>query len=137
MHERDDFFVASDLFAEGVTTVNGYWGNVIKIAGDISSVTIDYVLGGQTVTFSNEEIVKAPVKNHNNLYLLDKITFTATGSNGDTAVTYSYFLVPYEVTAERTISMDGPLGVLVGVIPLLMVAGLVTGAVVWFINRKG
>lgn len=97
--------------------------------------------GGDVTNFTFGDVVidDTEITGYNNLYGLLKLTWTAT--NNDTSTTYdtiySQFLVPYEVTAERSVSMSGPLGVLVGVLPLLIVAGLVTGAVVWFINRKG
>lgn len=93
-------------------------------------------------SYSDETIVSSESKTWVGVYDLDKITFTATlTSTSDetvtegTAVTYSYFLVPYEITAERIVHVTPIEASLLGIIPLLVVIGIVIGAV-WFIRQK-
>lgn len=132
----------SPIYSLGYTSLSYGGGNdnaVLKITGNVESVNIQAVRQSSAyeVAFSNIVIDHTAVSNYLDLYKFDKITFTATENDTANACIYSYVIVPTEITADRSVSMAGPLGVLVGVIPLLMVAGLVTGAVVWFINRKG
>ncbi len=110
----------------------------IHLDGTIDDgVNVNMVYPGNYTT-SNISVNATEINGYKDLYAFTSVTFTVADTSEHTAnATYSQVIVPYEITAERAVSMSGPLGVLVGVLPLLIVAGLVTGAVVWFINRKG
>lgn len=126
----------SPLYGSGLTTVSA-WNNAFHFEGtydDGITISSPNLTG---VTFDNITWNIEPVDSHEDLYKLTSIEFDINYNDTTVHATYSYFGVPSEVTADRSVSMSGPLGVLVGVLPLLIVAGLVTGAVVWFINRKG
>lgn len=91
-----------------------------------------------TLTVSNEIVTDEKVNGYIGLYKFTNVSFTVSDtSEHSTTATYGQVIVPYEVTAEKTAHPDGPLSVMLNVLPLLAIAGLVTGAVVWFINRKG
>lgn len=129
MHEGDLVYAASDLYAEGVTTAGGYWGNVFQIIGTINDVEITKI-AGSSFTFTDTEIVKEKVNGYNGLYKLDKITFNAVGGTPETttAVTYSYFLVPASVTAELSQHLDVTEIAMFGVISLLGIVMLIVVA---------
>lgn len=88
-----------------------------------------------TITFSDPVATKTAVSGYEDLYLLEKYTFTADIDGTEDDVTYSYFLVPYEVTAERSVHVSTVEASLLNIIPLLVVIGIVMGAV-WFIRQK-
>lgn len=121
--------------------INEYY--VISVYGSIENgIEVNLYTQGAgapvtLVTVSDIKVNYTEVNGYEDLYKVDNITFTLTKDDKTDNVTYSIYTVPSEVTAERSAPMDGATGALVAIIPLLMVAGLVTGAVVWFINRKG
>ena len=116
-----------------VIHINGTYDDGVDIGvyGQNDGVTADY-------TVSNIDFDVAPVNGYNDLYKLSKITFTVTNEGGTVSddVTYNIYTVPSEVTAEKTVHPDGALSAMLNLLPLLAVAGLVVGAVVWFIWRK-
>lgn len=69
-------------------------------------------------------------------YALSTIQFDVTKSDVDTAVTYSYYVVPATVDLERSVHVDGPTGDILAVIPILMVLGIVIGAVALFLTTR-
>lgn len=129
----------SDIFAIGVTASAGFPLNVFMITGNIEDgVTVDNTIhksGGQDFVASNVVIHESEKTDHIDLYSLDKITFTATDGTDTINATYSYFLVPYEVTAERSVHVSTVEASLLNIIPLLVVIGIVMGAV-WFIRQR-
>ena len=133
----------SKIIACGYTTLNVSEGvntnAVISFTGSIDDgVNISVYDSTYTFTVSNVTINKQEINGYNDLYKFQSVTFTTTSSDGlTTDCTYSVIVVPDSVTAERSVYMGGPLGALVGIIPLLIVAGLVVGAVAWFVSRKG
>lgn len=88
-------------------------------------------------TFSDVTVDDSEVSGYIDLYSLLKLTWTAT--NTDTSTTYdtiySQFLVPYEVTAERSIHASPVESTLIGLIPLLMMVGIMLTAVGLFIAK--
>lgn len=102
--------------------------NISVVAGISEGDT--YEIGDVTINYTLNSAYK-------DLASLTSIVFPFTKNSTTTTITYSYFVVPYEITAEKAVHPDGPLTVILNVLPLLAIAGLVTGAVVWFINRKG
>lgn len=129
----------SDIIAYGVTNVkranNTYLTKGISITGNLNDLVIDVWRGSENFTTSTPTIDKTEVNTYKGLYQLDKITFTGTVSEivdtetitTDTAITYNYFLVPYEVTAEKVNHPDGPTTALMNLLPILIGIGLVVG----------
>lgn len=96
-----------------------------------------------TVTYSREGIVASDItvnytenETHTDLYVLDSFTFNATLNDVNKDVIYSYFVVPYEVTADRESPVTGPVDALFNVIPLITIAGLLMAGIYAFISRK-
>ena len=126
----------SKLYAGGISTFKTKVFGGIYINGTVESVTISAPLTGVTV---NDDIVinTTDVNNYVDLVKLDKITFSTIYDGETVNQTYSYFVVPYEVTAERAVHTTGALTILLNVIPLMVVAGLLLGGVAWFVWKKG
>lgn len=115
---------------------------VITINGNIDDgVTVTTFNTNYTFTVSNIVVNANEVNGYEDLYKFQSVTFDVTYNDGTndyvTPCTYSMVVLPSEVTAEKSVHPDGPLSVMLNVLPLLAIAGLVTGAVVWFIHRKG
>lgn len=141
----------TEIFGTGVTGVDGVdmICHISATVDDGVTFTISDNRNGQHITdivLTNTKVNYTTVDNYNDLYKVTSITtdiaFNATDSENVTTahtgtITYSSVVVPYEVVGERSVSMSGALGALVSIIPLLIIAGLVIGAVTWFMLRKG
>ncbi len=79
-----------------------------------------------TITYGEAEPTYTEDKNYIDLYLLDKYDFTINYDDSEAAATYSYFIVPAEVTADP----DNPAAYknLVKVVPLMAFIMLVVAA---------
>ena len=128
----------STIYGMGTTSVaNGTQTPdtvIFLIDGDVESVTVTDVYSTGSVTVSDIEINKTAVNGYIDLYDFSKVTFTATESATDTAVTYSYLIVPSEVSADP----DNPAAYksLVMVIPLMAFVVLVVAAAAMIYYKK-
>lgn len=146
-------YVKSDtpLYATGLTEIEGSSGDVvIHFTGNIEdglAVTGYARLGGvqfDSVTISDVVIDKTEVAGYVDLYVINAITFTITApytDNGETTTytqdaTYTSYVVPYEVTAELSQHLNDTELTLVGIIPLLVVIGLILGVLAIFARRS-
>ena len=130
----------SPLFASGQTSINASDNTSVSTAiimdGTIEDgVTFTAIKGATTATFDDIVINAVAESGYKDLYKLSNVTATATYDGKDTDMTYSYFVVPSEVTAERSVHVSTIEASLLGIIPLLVVIGIVIGAV-WFIRQK-
>ena len=100
------------------------------------SMTNFYKYNITSVTYSDVTIDSTEKSGYNDLYELDKCSFTINYDDSTSNATYSYFIVPSEVTAERSVHVDGPTGDILAVIPILMVLGIVIGAVALFLTTR-
>lgn len=122
----------------GISTVSSallglYFVGTVEDGYDID----EFLARGTDTTIDNVQTVYTEINSYNDLIKLDKITMDATYNDEVTEITYSYFVVPVEVTAERAVHPDGPLTVLINVLPLMAVAGLLLAGVAWFVWKKG
>lgn len=125
----------SALYAMGITSISGS-NSLVKIEGNIDDgVTVD-VLGTTSETVTNIVIDKEAVSGYLDLYKITKITFDVEISDTTTACTYSYFIVPYEVTAELSAHPGTSEIALINIIPLLVLVGLVLGVVGAVLSRR-
>lgn len=146
----------STIYATGVTGIpnaNGLYSAVIHIEGNIKDgVTITpYVLYNSPYTVTDVSITDIvidyeSVNGYKDLYKLNGITFnySAVATNNstsevttitDVACSYSSYVVPYEVTAERSVHASPIEATLIGLIPLLMMVGIMLTAVGLFIAK--
>lgn len=66
----------------------------------------------------------------------DYVISTDAGTNADDTP-FNPFIVMVPRSIDGYTPMNSALNIIMQILPLLAIAGLVTGAVVWFINRKG
>lgn len=90
---------------------------------DISTIMAQ---GATVDSYSEPTPTYTAVNGYNDLYALDKYEFTITYDTTSTYdATYSYFIVPAEVTAEKTIHADGNTASIVSMIPFILIMGIV------------
>lgn len=88
-----------------------------------------------TISSDNHVITKTTYEDHIDLYGLSEVSFTAvytdetTTTDYETAVSYSQIIVPYEVTAERTVHFDDSQATIIMLIPVLIILALMMVAV--------
>lgn len=123
----------STVFALGLTTINGVWQNMFEIQGTVENVDVTQVYPDPaTYTISDVVIHSVELNTYVELNQIESITFVATNIEDDSIVynaTYNYFIVPATVTAELSQHLNDTEGALVGIIPLLVIVGLVIGVV--------
>lgn len=81
------------------------------------------------VSFRDFEYTTTAVNGYEDLVKLEKVEFVATQNSTDYDVTYSYFIVPTEVTAELSIHADSTTRAILNMIPIIAVLGLLIGIV--------
>lgn len=102
---------------------------------------LDYTLfrpanQSETAVFSNEQITATEISGYVGLVSLEKVDFTVTLEGGDLNPTYSYFIVPKNVTAEKSVHGDDVFNTVINIIPLIAGVGLLMAGVYYFISRK-
>lgn len=129
----------SDIVAFGRTVLSDNGTNkqyLIQIEGTIDDgvdVTVCNVSSGADIgaTITDLSINYAPVQGYEDLYKLNSITFKASVTENDTAtnVTFSAYIVPTEVTAEKSIHADATTILLFQTIPVFIVLGMIVAVV--------
>lgn len=130
----------SPLFASGQTSINASDTNVasaIIMEGTIEDgVTFTAIKGATTATFDDIVIDAVADSDHENLYKLSKVTAVATYDGEDTDITYSYFVVPSEVTAERDVHFTDGQNAILGAIPIMILVAILLGVVALVIRSR-
>ena len=141
--ENGDYYIMKDSDAAatmlkdskfvgvGQTFLSG-GASIIKVEGTIEDgATVTIV--GSTVTDSVDadtiSVNATPKSGYIDCYDLSTITFDVTTSGGTTHATYSYFIVPAEVTAERSDHLTPGQIALMGAIPVMVIVALLMVAV--------
>lgn len=124
----------SQIFNRGMTKVNSHYVAFV-VSG---SVNDGATITASNVTMDNIKMNSTPVNGYVDLYKFDSVTFDATytGESGVTPVTYSYVVVPYEVTADKVIHPDGPTTAILNMLPIIIGAGLLLGAIAFMIVTR-
>lgn len=130
----------SDIRFLGVSVTGGPNGIAIYGIGNVEDgMTLSTIYKPNTittVTYTDPVVTDSEINGYVDLYTLDKYTFTITYDANTYDATYSYFLVPSEVTAEKSIHGDDGFNTIVDLIPLVIGMGLLLIAVWWFVVRK-
>lgn len=139
----------STIYATGISAV-GEIGVVIHIEGTIKDgFTFNVMDNRNTSNISNVEVsdinvISEKVTGYTNLYKLTSISATISVDNtveGVTTpqtgtVTYSSYVVPYEVTAELSVHPDSALATIINLLPLIAVIGLFMFLVAEFLYTR-
>lgn len=125
----------SEVYLCGTTFVTGSGTN--DFVGVFGYGTIDDGLtmssfygntSPNTVSFGDVTATYSAVSGYDDLYKLDKFEFPLTQNSATVTAIYSYFVVPSEVTAEKTNHMDATQIAMFGVISILGIVALVVVA---------
>ena len=113
----------SEIYAMGITS-----NKLFQISGNVDDgVTVD-LLGVSDEVISNLVVNKTAVAGYIDLYVISSITFDYTISGTTDSATYNYFIVPYEVTAEKSQHLDATQIAMFGVVSILGIVALVVVA---------
>ena len=125
----------SEYFGAGITAMTT-WNTAISIDGDYEDFDATIIFPPNlTTTVTNKAIVETEVSGYEDLYSLDKLTFTINDGTTTVDATYSYFIVPAKVTAELSQHLDSGEIALLAVLPLLAITTLLLLAVRFFVRR--
>lgn len=92
--------------------------------------------GTYAVTFDDFTYTTTDVSGYVDLVKLEKVQFVATQNDTDYDVTYSYFIVPTEVTAELTVHPDAATLALLSVLPIIAMIGIILAVVGAFVVSR-
>ena len=129
---------------DSVIVLSGQTDNIALYgSGTVDSgLSFDNVfVESNTVSYGEVSFNYTDVNGYIDLISLSSCVFDRTLTNSDnetstSTLTYSYFVVPYEVTAERSVHPDESMGVILDIIPLVIGVGLLLLTVAWFLGRK-
>ena len=127
----------SEYLAMGVTSMSA-WNTVIQITGTVEDFTASIVYPPNlTTTITNPVVIADDLSAYVDLYALDKLTFTINDGTTTVDATYSYFIIPAEVTAEKAVHADDSTRAIIGVIPVIVIVGLIAGIIGVVAVRRG
>lgn len=111
---------------------------VISFKGSVDDgVEVTVFDANNTFTVQNVSINADKINGYKNLYGFTSVTFDVVSENDSvTSCTYSMVVLPAEVIAEKSVHADGPTTDILSVIPVMMVLGIVIGAIALFIKTK-
>ena len=138
-----------DAYVNGDSTIFGYgrtYARSYNYTSELSGTVDDGITGAfypeSTIstagwTISDVTLNSTKDTSHTDLYKVSTMTYEITGDGivPYTAV-FSQYIVPYEVTSERSVHPDAATSSLLSMIPVLIVAGLVIGVVGIFYLRR-
>lgn len=126
----------STIYATGQSSV-GTGRCVVHLEGSINDGITGHVYAIKNdsytdLTISNIVVDYEEVAGHKDLYKLNKVTADISMLDGDSntisgSVTYSSYVVPYEVTAERSIHLTDSENTILLVIPALLIIAILIG----------
>ena len=122
----------SQIIAMGLTNNVG-----ISIKGTVESVTIsNFYPANQSHTFSNVIIDATEDGDHVDTYTINKITFDGEYDGTTTSYTYNYFIVPAEITAEKTVHFTDGQNAILGAIPIMIIVAILLGVVALVVRSR-
>lgn len=122
----------TEFIGLGVTNITGAGAKTILVKGSIEDGATATIVttSGTAATLTDPVLTSASVAGYVDLYQLDKITFKGqVEGSADTNITYSYFVVPAEVTAELAVHPDSATNALLSAIPIIAMIGIVLAVV--------
>ena len=128
----------SEFIVCGFTTIATSNSVALYAEGSIDDGITDMIFFREiaTTTYDNVVIDYSPIDDHLDLYNLDKFTFDIEQGVITYNATYSAFIVPAEVTAERAVHLDQAMNTILSVIPILIIVAVLLGVVAAFILRR-
>lgn len=92
--------------------------------------------GSSAITVDSTSVQATADPDHVDLYKLDKLVITVTDGTNTADLTYSYFIVPAEVTADRAVQFtDGEIAIF-SAIPAMIILAILLGVVALVIRSR-
>lgn len=133
----------SDIYLCGTTFVTGSgtndWVGVFGYGSIDDGITLSCFYGNtndNVVSFGDPTINYVADTNYIDLYKISSVDFELIQNSASVDATYSYFVVPTEVTAEKAIHPDGPTTAILNMLPIIIGAGLLLGAIAFMIVKR-
>lgn len=141
----------SPIYATGVSEFTGGSRFIVHMEGTINdgvTVTVSSIRNGNALTdisVTNVKINSAEVDGYKNLYKLTGITadvaFTSQNGENDPvsesgSISYSSYVVPYKVTAEKSIHFTDNQNAIFAAIPVLVIAALLIAVALLVIRSR-
>lgn len=129
----------TEIFTMGYATISSAWQNVFSLSGTINDgITVTFVSStlGNDQTITSSEPSYTEEDSHINLYSYSKTNFTASVNGVTKDLSLGNTIVPYEVTAERTIHPDSTVIAIISIIPVLLILSILISAVYLFITTR-
>ena len=106
------------------------------VYGTLDDVSVNIWRGDYTA--EDITVNKTAVADHLDLYMFNSVSFTAvpTDEGSNQTITYSYVVVPAEVTAERSQHLDSGSIAIINAIPIIIIVAMITMAVGFFLIRR-
>lgn len=126
-------YITSDsvLIGKGLTTIKDSDGNnnTGTFYVEVNNLTPTVTTLTPNVSITNVQLNTNEVAGYVGLYQFTSVTFTAVWGEYSTNCTYNILIAPAEVTAEKAIHADDSTRAIIGVIPLIVIVGLIAGIV--------
>lgn len=112
-------------------------------AGVTASGTIDdgltysaFFYNPSAVTFGDSTVTSTAVDGYVNLYDVEKLSVPATQGTSTVTVVTSSFIVPTEITAEKSVHLSDNQNELLAVIPVMIIVAILLGVLAAVIFRR-
>lgn len=124
------------LLVIGLTQVGTQWNTGYMVDGTITDYDVEQWTGTTSYTPSNIADDSTKVDGYVDLYTIKAFTWTVDNNGTTQNVTYSYFLVPIEVTAEKAEHLTNGQIELLEVIPVLIIVAILLAVVALVVRSK-
>lgn len=126
IHKDDSVIILAGNTTVGGATIGVYGNGTINDGLSIETVPTDSV--SRVVTYGDVTFNYTDVSDYLDLVKLSNCQFDITYNDTTASATYSYFLVPYEVTAELSQHLSSGEIAIMNALPLLIITALVVMA---------
>ena len=123
----------SIIVGNGTTPVS-VWYDLFYMIGTVDDMN---VTSKDTITISNVVVNSTPLSKYTSGVSVESITFTATEGTNNANATYNRVIAPAEVTLELAVHADDSTRAIIGVIPLIVIVGLIAGIIGVIAVRRG
>lgn len=126
-------FGDSEIKLIGVSVAGGPSGIALYGSGTLDDgMTISTIYKPNTVTtvtYSDAISTDSEVSGYDDLYKIEKYEFTITYDTSSYDAVYSYFIVPSEVTAEKSVHFTDNQNMIFAAIPIMVIVALLIAVV--------
>lgn len=138
----------SEILADGMAGYKSGSACLFRIEGSINDGLTIYITPStlsDSLTITDLQFNYTKMGDYVDLYKVNSITFTTTFDNStpddpsDDVVrnqVFTSYVAPYEVTSEKTYHPDGPTTAILNMLPIIIGAGLLLGAIAFMIVTR-